>query len=113
MEALGVAGFLGRFQIWRLCVIERQTEVYMARGKASILRQEVDGESTKAQHRSNTATTSANPSAPANRGKRRAQTVSYRKEKQQTTQISVISARPSSGDVVEAKTFNVPRGEQE
>ncbi|KAK9125552.1 hypothetical protein Scep_014398 [Stephania cephalantha] len=54
----------------------------MAQGKFSVSRQEVNGEPTRAQHRFD-ATSSASLSILANCGKKRAQTASYRKEKQQ------------------------------
>ncbi|KAK9104714.1 hypothetical protein Scep_021558 [Stephania cephalantha] len=44
---------------------------YMARVKAAVSRQDVDGEPTRAQRRAEVATTSTSPSAPADRGKRR------------------------------------------
>ncbi|KAK9094498.1 hypothetical protein Scep_025967 [Stephania cephalantha] len=81
----------------------------MARGKSILSRQEVDGEPARAQRRAETATTTS-PSTSANRGKRRAQTASYRKDKQQATQVSDLRARPSSGDDVEAEASNVPMG---
>ncbi|KAK9094544.1 hypothetical protein Scep_026013 [Stephania cephalantha] len=82
----------------------------MARGKSAILRQEVDGEPTRARRRTEVATTSTSPSAPVDRGKRKAQTASYRKEKQRANQILGVRARPYSGDEVEAEASNVPVG---
>ncbi|KAK9112241.1 hypothetical protein Scep_019760 [Stephania cephalantha] len=83
---------------------------YIARGKATVSKQDVDGEPIRAQRRAEVAMTSISPSAPADRGKRRPHTASYRKEKQQATQTSSVRGRPSSGDAMEAEASNVPVG---
>ncbi|KAK9112043.1 hypothetical protein Scep_019562 [Stephania cephalantha] len=82
----------------------------MARVKAAVSRQDVDGELTRAQSRAKVVTTSTSPSAPADRRKRRPHTTFYRKEKQLATQTSSVRGCPSSGDVVEAEASNVPVG---
>ncbi|KAK9105658.1 hypothetical protein Scep_022502 [Stephania cephalantha] len=83
---------------------------HMAIVKATASRQDLDGELTGAQRRAEVATTSTSLSAPEDLGKRRPQTTSYRKEKQQATQISSVLGRPSSRDAVEAEASNVPMG---
>ncbi|KAK9087453.1 hypothetical protein Syun_029847 [Stephania yunnanensis] len=88
----------------------KKRNLYRARMKAAVLRQDVVGEPTRAQRRAEVAATSTSPSAPADRGKKRPRTYSYRKEKQQATQTSSVRGHPSLGDVVEAEASIVPVG---
>ncbi|KAK9162510.1 hypothetical protein Syun_003412 [Stephania yunnanensis] len=60
----------------------------MARVKAIVSKQDVDGEPTRIQCWAEVAMTFTSPSAPADRDKRRQQTASYQKDKQQATQTS-------------------------
>ncbi|KAK9125388.1 hypothetical protein Scep_014234 [Stephania cephalantha] len=81
----------------------------MARGKSTVCRQEVDGEPTRARRRSDAAT-SASPSAPVDRGKRRAHIASYQKEKQQGAQDQGVCGRRSSRNDVQDEASHVPVG---
>ncbi|KAK9086753.1 hypothetical protein Syun_029147 [Stephania yunnanensis] len=81
--------------------------IYMARGKFDVSMQEVDGEQTRTQHRSEAATF-ASLYAPADCAKRREQTASYLKEKKHATQIYGVSGRRSSRDDVKDEASYVP-----
>ncbi|KAK9128644.1 hypothetical protein Syun_017441 [Stephania yunnanensis] len=79
----------------------------MARRKSIICKQEVVGEPTRARCGS-VAATSASPSALVDRGKRRAHTASYQKEKQQGAQDQGVCGRRSSRNDVQDEKSHVP-----
>ncbi|KAK9140106.1 hypothetical protein Scep_009787 [Stephania cephalantha] len=70
----------GRERVLNRGEVKRNRDHDMARGKSIVSRQEVDDEPIRVQRRSEVVL-SASPYAPGDRGKRRAQTASYQKEK--------------------------------